>query len=431
MAAPGLLTLTFVDNGGITRAKTVPYARLDYAATAGIGASTTFGIFTGRDLMAVSGGLEIPTGDFRLVADRGALVRDGDWAWAPADIRDTEGDPWPLCSRTFAHRMERRARDMGLDVRMTFETEWTAWRADGTPAHQQPAYGLEPTRAAGDLLLAVARRLDALGVPVDQLHPEYSPGQLEASVGAATPVEAADRAVHVRDVIRTVHRERGASCSLSPRPSMDGLGNGAHLHFSLWRGDRNLCGTGDGPHGLDTEAAAFLAGVLSELPALVAVGCAAPVSYLRLGPSRWTGAYTCWGLENREAPLRLIRGSASARPEAANVELKTVDASGNPYLVIGAVLAAGLAGIEAGLPLPAECTIDPATMTEQARRDAGYEPLPDSLEAAAAALRSSGLMRDAKGPALHDALAAVREREAADAAGATDEELCELYRYRF
>jgi glutamine synthetase len=428
---PELLTLTFVDNGGITRAKSVPYSRLEYAATAGIGGSTTFGIFTGLDLMAVSNGLEIPTGDFRLVADRAALVEERDWAWAPADIRDTEGDPWPICSRTFARRMDERARARGLDIRMTFETEWTAWRADGTPAHRQPAYGLEATRAAADLLFAVARRLRALGVAVDQLHPEYSPGQLEVSVGAAKPVAAADRAVHVRDVIRTVHRELGATCSLSPRPSMDGLGNGAHVHFSLWRGDRNLCGTGDGPHGLDDEAAAFLAGVLAELPALVAVGCGAPVSYLRLGPSRWTGAFTCWGLENREAPLRLIRGSASARPEAANAELKTVDASGNPYLVVGAVLAAGLDGIERSLSMGPECAIDPATMTPEARRDAGYEPLPGSLEAAASALRSSGLLRDAMGPALHDALVAVREREAADGAAETDEALCELYRYRF
>jgi glutamine synthetase len=431
MAEPELLTLTFVDNGGITRAKTVPYGRLDYACTAGIGASTTFGVFTGRDLIATSGGLEIPTGDFRLVGDRNAIVRDREWAWAPADIQDTEGEPWPVCARTFARRMEQAARAAGLTAQLSFETEWTAWRGNGEPAHHQPAYGVEATRAAADLLLAVARRLAAVAVPVDQLHPEYSAGQLEVSVGAAAPVAAADRALLVRDVIRTVHRELGARCSLSPRPELAGLGNGAHVHFSLWREGRNLCGTGDGPHGLDADAAAFLAGVLAELPALVAVGCAAPVSYLRLGPSRWTGAFSCWGLENREAPLRLIRGSQTTRPAGANVELKTVDASGNPYLVAGALLAAGLAGLEQGLALPPECAIDPATLSDDARRAAGYEALPGTLEVAAAALRSSGTLRAAMGPVLHDALCAVREREAADAARLSDEELCEIYRFRF
>jgi glutamine synthetase len=314
---------------------------------------------------------------------------------------------------------------------MSFESEWFAWRADGSPAHAQPAYGLEATRAAGDLLLAVARRLTAVGVEVEQLHPEYAAGQLEVSVGATAPVAAADRAVLVRDVVRTVHREAGARCSFSPRVDLDSLGSGAHLHLSLWRDGENLMGVGDGVHGLTPDGASFLAGIDAEIAALVGVGCASPVSYLRLGPSRWTGAYRCWGLENREAPLRLIRGSRSTRPRGANAELKTVDASGNPYLVVGAAIAAGLAGIERGLELPPECTTDPATMSAGERRERGYEPLPGTLADGAAALRASGLLRAAMGEPLHDALCAVREREAADTAGLSDDDLCNLYRHRY
>jgi glutamine synthetase len=431
MAEPELLTLTFVDNGGITRAKTVPFTRLDYAASAGIGASTTFGAFTGIDVIATAGGLEIPTGDFRLVADRAALVEAGEWAWAPADLHDTEGEPWPICARGFARRMEREADAAGLALLMSFESEWSAWRADGTPAHTQPAYGVEATRAASDILLGVHRRLTALGIEVDQLHPEYSPGQLEVSVGATGPVAAADRAVLVRDTVRTLHRELGARCSFSPRPDMASLGNGAHVHVSAWREERNLLGTGEGRHGLAPEGEAFLAGILAEVPALVGLGCGAPVSYLRLGPSRWTGAYACWGLENREAPLRLIRGSKSARPAGANAELKTVDASGNPYLVVGGMIAAGLDGVARGLELPPECAIDPATLSATEREAAGLEPLPATLAEAADALRSSAVLRRAMGDPLHDALCGVRAREAADVAGKTDDELCALYRFRF
>ena len=71
----------------------------------------------------------------------------------------------------------------GLRLEASFESEFTAWHGDDTPLHEQPAYGLEATRAAGPFLLAIVRRLQALGVEVDQVHPEYSPGQLEVSVG--------------------------------------------------------------------------------------------------------------------------------------------------------------------------------------------------------------------------------------------------------
>jgi glutamine synthetase len=426
-----LLTVTFVDNGGITRAKTVPATRAAAAGTTGIGASTTFSVFTGLDAMGSARGLEIPTGDLRLVADLDAHVVDGDYAWAPADLIDLEGAPWPTCARTFARQQEAALHERGLRCAMTFETEFTVWDAAGEPLHQQPAYGLEATRASGAFLLALVRRLQALGIPVDQVHPEYSPGQLEVSVGVTGAGAAADRAVLVRDVIRTVAREQGLRVSLSAKPAPDVLGNGAHLHVSLWRGDQNLFGTGDDPFGMAPEARAFLAGLLAGLPALLGVVCSSPVSYLRLGPSRWTGVYGCWGVENREAPLRLIQGHRASRPGAANVELKPVDASGNPYLAVGAAIAAGLHGMDAELELPPECAIDPATMSEGERRDAGIEPLPDDLPSATAALRWSQPLRAAMGETLHDALVAVRMREHEDAAGVAPEMLCERYRFRY
>jgi glutamine synthetase len=426
-----LLTVTFVDNGGITRAKTVPADRAAAAAAVGIGASTTFSVFTGLDAMGSARGLEVPTGDLRLVADLDARVEDGPFAWAPADLVDLDGAPWPTCARTFGRRMEDAAAARGLTCAMTFETEFNVWDADGAPLHAQPAYGIEATRAAGAYLLALVRRLRALGVPVDQVHPEYAPGQLEVSVGVTGPVAAADRVVLVRDVIRTVARELGLRASLSAKPSTDGLGNGAHLHVSLWRDGANLFGTGYDGYGMTSEGRSFLAGVLAELPALVAVVCASPVSYLRHGPSRWTGVYGCWGVENREAPLRLIQGHRASRPDSANVELKAVDASGNPYLAVGAVIAAGLHGIDAGLALRDEVAIDPATMEAAARAVLGIAPLPADLASAAEALRGSEVLRTAMGDTLHDTLVAVRVKEDADAVGLSADELCERYRFRY
>jgi glutamine synthetase len=175
------------------------------------------------------------------------------------------------------------------------------------------------------------------------------------------------------------------------------------------------------------DGAAFMAGVLRELPALTALGCACPLSYERILPDRWTGAYVCWGVENREAPLRFIPGTASARPAGMNAELKAVDASGNPYLVAGAVIAAGLAGVEEGAGLPEPVQIEPSRVADER----GLERLPDGLAAAASALEASPLLREALGERLHDAIVAVRRGEATAAARLTDGALSDLYRWRY
>jgi glutamine synthetase len=424
-----LVAISFTDIGGIARVKAVPADLFDRTRVQGVGASTTFMVFRGDDLMASAHGLEVPVGDMRLMPDAGSLAGPVDgWAWAAADLHDVEGEPLPTCPRTFLRRMVARAEDAGLRISMAYETEWYAEReSDGEPAHAGPGYGLATLAEAGSYLRAVAGRLAAYGVPVVQVHPEYSPGQMELSVEPSDPVAAADRVVLTRHAIRTAREATGVRASFAPLVRPELLGNGCHLHFSVWRGDDNLLD----PAADDATGRAFLAGVLREVPALAAIGCASPLSWARIAPSRWTGAFTCWGVENREAPIRLIAGSRSARPASANAELKTGDPSGNPYLVAGAVIAAGLAGIADRAELPPPVDVDPARIPEAERAERGIHPLPSDADTAAAALDGSAALREALGDVLTDVIAAVRRSEAADAAGLTPEHLQERYRWRY
>ena len=111
------------------------------------------------------------------------------------------------------------------------------------------------------------------------------------------------------------------------------------------------------------EAEAFSAGVLESLPAIVAVSCPSVASYLRLQPHRWAGPWACRGRENREAGLRFVTGMVGSRSEAANLEIKPVDGGGNPYLVLGSVVAAGLVGLERDMRLPEPTSEDPASLS--------------------------------------------------------------------
>ncbi|HUR06514.1 MAG TPA: glutamine synthetase family protein, partial [Nonomuraea sp.] len=363
------------------------------------GASTTFSVFTGLDAMGSAHGLDVPTGDLRLVADLDAHVVDGAWAWAPADLVDTDGAPWPTCARTFARRMEDAATHRGLRLQASFESEFTAWHGDGSPLHEQPAYGVEATRASGPFLLAIVRRLQALGVEVDQVHPEYSPGQLEVSVGRTGAVAAADRVVLVRDVIRTVARELGLRVSFSAKPSPESLGNGAHLHLSLWNDTQNLFAD-------DSELReCFIGGLIAHLPALTALTCGSVNSFRRLAPRTWASAYAVYGPDNREAAIRIC--SPLGESGEPNLELKPSDSSANPYLSLGAVIHAGLDGIRRKLDPGEAVDVDPDT------RPGRYQRLPASLEEALDALEADELLMEALGPLRRSAYLAVKRSEAA------------------
>ena len=198
----------------------------------------------------------------------------------------------------------------------------------------------------------VVEALEREGVVVEQFHPEYAAGQLEISVATADPVGAADDSMLVRQTIQAVSARHGLRASFAPSVVPGTVGNGGHVHLSLWRDGRNLLAGGPGRHGLTRDAEAFIGGMLAELPALCAVGAPSVASYLRLVPSHWAGVYQCWGLENREAALRLVTGSSGEQDARANIEIKCFDLAANPYLVIGSLIAAGLAGLRDGTDAP-------------------------------------------------------------------------------
>jgi glutamine synthetase len=397
-----LVELSFVDNAGITRVKTVPLDRMP----ANPGVSPCFDSFGSDDVMVAGRYLGGPDGDLRLVPDMSRLVAlsaQPGWAWTPADKHNQDGTPFVACQRTFAARQVDALAEHGLRMSVAFEHEWVLGQAgtdEFVPAFSGPAYGQVRLEQVAGYAAALVGDLRAQGISVEQFHPEYATAQLEISVAPGDPVAAADDAVLVRHTIRSRSLAHGWRATFVPSVDPDGAGSGAHLHLSVHDEEGSLMSGGDGPFALRTRGEAFLAGVFRELPALVAIGAGHPVSFLRLQPSRWAGIWQAWGHETRETALRLVTGPS------ANAELKCFDATANPYLLVGSVLAAGIAGVREELTLPSPVTGDPAT------GDGSVPRLPTSVDEAAAALESSAVLATALGPELHDAILTVRRNEA-------------------
>jgi glutamine synthetase len=429
------VVLSYVDTAGITRIKTVPVARLARAARWGVGMSTVFDIFLSNDLMTSTPELGKPDGDLRLVPDLDRLVTlaaQPGWAWTPVDRYEQSGEVWAACQRGFARTMVERAAEAGLEFRMGIEVEWALDRggAEGfAPACTGPAYGMTRLIELSDYARDVLAAMEEQGLEVEQLHPEYSDGQYEISVAATDPVGAADDSVLVRQTIRALSQRHGLRASFAPSVVAGHVGNGGHVHLSAWRDGSNLFAGGPGPYGLTPEGEAVAAGILELLPALLAIGSPSPASYLRLVPSHWAGAFACWGHETRETALRLITGNAGIEDQAANLEVKCFDLAANPYLLVGALIAAALHGLRERRSLPAEVQGDPARFSadELARR--GISRLPTSLDEATDALAASAVLRDALVGTRTDAVLAVRRAEAERFRDASPEDVAAALRW--
>jgi glutamine synthetase len=108
-----------------------------------------------------------------------------------------------------------------------------------------------------------------------------------------------------------------------------------------------------------------------------------------------------WGLENRSAALRVIRGSDPAR---SRIECRRPGADANPYLALATLVASAADGIRRGAEPP-----EPVEGDAYARED--LPPLPGSLESALAAFRADEGLRQALGEEFSEYYAISREWE--------------------
>lgn len=418
------VVIGWADNNGIPRSRTVPVTALPKVATVGVGVTSLFAVFDSRDAITYAHpGLATPSGDVRLVPVLERLVRlagQPALAWAPGRQVAEDGGRWPYDQRGVLERQVDALAAAGLTALVGYELEFGVYLDDGSDepvsAHAGPAYSPHALLPLDGFVADVLRGFAANGLEINQLHAEYGPAQVELSLVATDPVTAADRQLLARQTLHAAAARHRLRLSFAPLPSQQSAGNGWHIHSSVWRDGRNLLA--GGPEGPGTDGAAYLAGLLRDLPALAAVTAPSLGSLARLRPGYFAGAYGFWGVQNREAPLRYVPGSALLGDGHANVELKTSDASANPYLALAVLLAAGAAGIADGATLRPPEQSDPGGWTEQRRAAAGISALPTSRAAQEAALTANPRIAGVLGDELLGAFLAVRRSDEAAGDGA-------------
>ncbi|QQP92852.1 glutamine synthetase (plasmid) [Skermanella sp. TT6] len=429
-----LVSVVTTDLAAITRGRPLPAGRLDRVAEAGVGwvpanlCLTAFNSISDPNPWG-------STGDLRILPDLAArytTARTGSptpFDMVMGDIVELDGTPWQGCPRTWLkNALAALEQATGLRVLAAFEQEFQL-AGEGTAAH---AFSFEALRRVDPFAPRLFACLEEAGIDPEMVLAEYGDRQFEITHAPADALTAADRAVAIRELTREVARVLGTRASFAPKPDPEGVGNGVHIHFSLF-GPGGAPATYDagGPGDLSEAAGAFCAGILRHLPALTALTAASVPSYLRLKPHSWSSSYTWLAERDREAALRICPTvSIGGRDPAKqfNIEFRAADATANPYLALGSLVLAGLAGIAAKLPTPPLVTGDPSVMDEAERAGKGLVRLPETLDAALAAFDADPVVQGWFTRPFAESYVGVKRAEIAHLRGKSPAEVCELYR---
>ncbi len=435
-----LVAFLWCDNAGVIRNKATHIDNLPERFTSGIGFSAAMQAIRIMDMMEPVKGMG-PVGEFRVVPDLSTFTL---LPYAPkraltiGDLVALDGKPYGACPRAFLRLMIERAADKGLRIVAALEPEWTlATKENGVyvGADESPAFSATGMTAPLDTIDDIVTAMTAQGLRIGVVHPEAGHGQQEISLMHDDAMRAADNQIVYRETVRNVAWRHGYYASFAPKPFAGQSGNGCHIHLSAWDPDRqqNLFHAGDEPYALSKLGQHFLAGLMVHMPGLMALTAPSANSYRRFEEGYYAGVFNTYGPDNREAAVRIPSALRHDQAGTVNLEFKPSDSAANPYIALGALIAAGLDGVDRELPLDERLNVDvdPAAIPQAERKLRGIVRLPGSLSDATAALEADQFLLDAMGPTLATSYIAVRKGEARFFDGMAAQQETDLHFYRY
>lgn len=400
---------SFLDMFGTQRSKLVPLSRVDEISESGAG----FAGFACHLRMSPTDGdlLAMPDPSTVTVLPWNPAVA---WVSCNLEWRGEELDHGP---RNVLRRVLGALEDRGMTMKTGVECEFFlvdptgAKLADDLDTASKPCYDAHNLMRRYDVVSELVDSMESLGWGPYQADHEDANGQFEINWDYADALTTADRVAFFKYMARSVAEKHGLRATFMPKPFADKTGSGCHCHISLHdtKTGKNICGGGnEEEYGLGATSLAFLAGILSEAPALTAISNPTINSYKRIYASTTTSGATwspnavCWGGNNRTVMVRV--------PDDKRLELRLADMAAHPYLFPAAVAAAGMHGLENSLepPNPAECNMYDSNDQAAAKVRQDSPKLPRTLRQAVALFEESLVLKKFLGDSTVSAYAQLR-----------------------
>ncbi|HVO54022.1 MAG TPA: glutamine synthetase family protein [Solirubrobacterales bacterium] len=324
------------------------------------------------------------------------------------------GEQIEVAPRNVLCRVIDRIEAIGLKPRFATEFEFHVFREteptamtkgiDGIEAlaSRPMAYGAIQSSLDDRVIGPIVKHLKGLRVPVEAWAPEGGRGQYELNLYHAAALEAADQGFLFKHSVKELCAMQDMTATFMPKIFGDGFGSSLHVHQSLWREDGSSAFfDANCEDRMSPTMRQFVAGQLQTLSELTVMMLPTPTAYKRLVPYSAVGTTESWGWDNKSLSLRALTHGASG----CRVEHRVPGADASPYIVLAAMLAGGLHGIENELEL------SPPTIGD-AYSDPGLKQLPGSLHEAVSLFEGSSVARTYLGEEFVDFYAAKRRWEA-------------------
>jgi len=362
-----------------------------------------------------------PLGEIRIIPDMSTKHRI---PWSKheemvlVDMQLRPGEPWEYCPRNILLRVSKiLMEEFNLVMNAGFENEFYLLRNILRKGVEQwvPIDSSQYCCSSGfdgvsPIMQEILLCLHSMGIIVEQMHAESGNGQFEIALEHARCTHSADNLIFSREAIRSVARKHGLLATFLPKYLLESIGSGSHVHLSLWENEKNVFMASDlseSKYGISMIGEKFMAGVFHHLPSILAIIAPLPNSYNRIQPNTWSGAHHIWGIENREAAMRLAcpPGISNGYAIASNFEIKSFDACANPHLGLASIMAAGIDGLRKNLSLPEPIGVIISSLEVEPKR------LPTDLSESVAALENNFILKEILGEKLISAILAIRKAE--------------------
>ncbi len=276
--------------------------------------------------------------------------------WKP-EVAWVAGDPWmegaPVAQapRNVLKSLMARAAQSNMVLMTGVEPEFHLIDADGTDIsdardiQEKPCYDQSALMRRYDVISDICQTMESLGWGPYQNDHEDANGQFEINWDYSDALTTADRHAFFKFMVKAIAENHGLRATFMPKPFANLTGNGCHAHISLWNLDRtqNLF-AGPDAMGLSPACYHFLGGLMAHGQGICAISNPTVNSYKRINAPRtqsgatWSPSSVTYGGNNRTHMVRI--------PDKGRIEFRLADGAANPYLLVSAILAAGLDGIE-------------------------------------------------------------------------------------
>ncbi len=404
----------WVDNANIIRAKAIHINALEYSLPYPVSISCAQqGVPFIYDGIAENSGLS-PVGEVFLKPDWDTLKilpYSKGHASVMADMIYFE-DNWEYCPRNILNKVLYDALLKGFSFHSAFENEFYSFPNNENKKiySNNSLFAMNQTYDQNyEFINDLSENLVLQDLNVERYYPESGSGQHEITIKYDHPLKSADNQIHFRNTVHAISYKHQLLSTFMPKVDEKLAGSGCHLHLSLYYQNENVFNNLKENNDLSKIGRYFIAGILYHLKEIMFLSTPTSNSFKRLKPHCWSGAFNCWGYDNREAALRAI--SSPDGKSVNHIELKTSDASANPYLALSALISAGLDGVEKKRKLPKPIGFDPGFLNEEQLNKFDIEPLPQNFGQIINYAQDSKFLRTVLGKKEFQAYSAIKTTE--------------------